>query len=307
MNNQERKVWNLSRAIKSMVYEGFGYGSLGFCVGKLALTKQAGLPYTFGGKKEKTLRGRLNYLIARLFPSDWFDRPSFLYPTWHKVIDGHKFTIRDGEKSPVVKGILDDYRAVKSWEENTQQVIREKVKPGDVCLDVGASMGPISLALAKATGPTGKVIALEPTERCFNYLCWNIRANGYENIFPYKVAGWDKNEIVEVPRNDFNPIFANGVNISDFLKKEGYDKIDFVKIDVDGPETLVLKGLIPVFEANPHLKMVIEFYPLYIEGAGYDPKDFMDILDKYFTYEIIVGDYGDGYWNYFCTRNDYTK
>jgi len=301
--------WRINRAVKSMIYEGFNPGTLAFSLGKLKIVKDFNRKYTTGGKKETALKGRLNYFLARILfhlspeiLTKFLNLPSFFYPVWYREIDGHKFTIKDGEKSPVVVGILNDYRLVKSWEPNTQRVIRENVERGDVCVDIGASMGPISLSLARQVGDSGIVISLEPTERCFNYLCMNIKANGYMNIHPYKLAGWDKDELVEVPCNDYNPVYANGVNVSRFLDYLEIKKVDFIKIDVDGPEPLVLKGLIPTFEANPQLKMIIEYYPKYIEGAGCDPKEFWQILDKYFTYERIEGDYTDEYYNLICKR-----
>ena len=48
--------------------------------------------------------------------------------------------------------------------------------------------------------------------------------------------------------------------------------------------------------------MICEYYPKYIKAADGNPKEFHDILDKYFDLEIIEGDYGHGYWNYFCKR-----
>ena len=73
-------------------------------------------------------------------------------------------------------------------------------------------------------------------------------------------------------------------------------------MDIDGSEPRALKGLIKTFERNPQLKMVIEYYPECIEKCGNNPQDMMDILDKYFTYEKIEGDYTDTYWNYICKR-----
>jgi hypothetical protein len=108
--------------------------------------------------------------------------------------------------------------------------------------------------------------------------------------------------LVGVPVNDYNPIYANGVNVSDYLKKLGVEKVDFIKIDVDGPEVKVLRGLTEVFENNKNVKMIIEYYPKYIEGAGDSPEEFLAIIDKYFTYKKIEGDYGDGYWNLICER-----
>jgi FkbM family methyltransferase len=316
MKTQERTIWEIGKGTKNMLYEGFKFGTIASCLGKMRIiedySKKVNLKinYQYGGSMERTVMGRINYWIAYVLYSLFSDRilvkllelPSFFYPVWYREIDGHKFTIREGEKAPVVKRILNDYKLVKSWEPNTQTIIRENVKRGDVVVDIGASMGPMALSFARQVGDEGKVIALEPTERCFNYLCQNIKANGYKNIFPYKVAGWDKNELVGVPVNDYNPIYANGVNVSDYLKKLGVEKVDFIKIDVDGPEVKVLRGLTEVFENNKNVKMIIEYYPKYIEGAGDSPEEFLAIIDKYFTYKKIEGDYGDGYWNLICER-----
>jgi hypothetical protein len=177
------------------------------------------------------------------------------------------------------------------------------VKFGDTCVDIGASMGDLAMAMANQVGEKGKVIAIEPTERCFNYLCMNIRANHYEDIIhPYKIAAWDKNELVEMPKNDFNPIWCNGWSIADFLDKIGVKKVDFLKMDIDGPEPMALKGLIPVFEKNKHMKMILEVYPKYIEGAGFNVGELWEIVNKYFTWRKILGDYSDEYYNIYAER-----
>ena len=67
-------------------------------------------------------------------------------------------------------------------------------------------------------------------------------------------------------------------------------------MDIDGSEPRALKGLIKTFERNPQLKMVIEYYPKCIEELGNNPDDMLAILDKYFTYQRIPGDYNDEYW-----------
>ena len=73
-------------------------------------------------------------------------------------------------------------------------------------------------------------------------------------------------------------------------------------MDIDGPEPRALKGLIRTIERNQNLKMIVEYYPKYIKEAGNSPEEMMAILDRYFTYEKIEGDYGDGYWNFYCVR-----
>ena len=116
------------------------------------------------------------------------------------------------------------------------------------------------------------------------------------------MAAYDKYDVIKAPLNNPYAASMNAVAIDDYLLWRGIDKVDFIKMDVDGPEPKVLKGLIRTFEKNPQLKMVIEYYPKYIRGAGCDPQEFMDILNKYFNYMIIPNDYEEGCWNYFCIR-----
>jgi hypothetical protein len=129
-------------------------------------------------------------------------------------------------------------------------------------------------------------------------------ANVADNVHPFKMAAWDKEEPTFVPVNaeGSNRIWANGIRVDELLKSEGVEKVDFIKCDVDGAEPQVLKGLIKTFENNPNLKMVFEYYPKYIKMAGGDPLEVLRIIDKYFTYKKIDGDYGDGYWNLYCVR-----
>lgn len=61
----------------------------------------------------------------------------------------------------------------------------------------------------------------------------------------------------------------------------------------------------PTSTFQTSLKMVIEYYPKYIERLGLNPQEVIDFLDTYFTYEKIEGDYGGEYWNYFCVRTLY--
>ena len=73
-------------------------------------------------------------------------------------------------------------------------------------------------------------------------------------------------------------------------------------MDIDGSEPWALKGMEETIRNSPNLIMVCEYYPKYIEMAGGSVKEYDEFLDRYFTREVISGDYGDGYWNLLCRR-----
>lgn len=217
---------------------------------------------------------------------------------YHRILDGRKFCIDFAEKDPAMHEILMDMVLHGEYEPNTTKLVKEHVKPGDVCLDVGASIGYFTTLLAKCAGPTGKVIAIEATKNQFPYLQRNIEANELTNVEAHNVAASDTEEEILIQCNAGNVNKVRGIPLDTIVKVP----IDFMKMDIDGSEPRALKGMIETIERSPKMKLCIEYYPEYIRRIGNDPDEFMAILDKYFDHQKIDGDYGDGYWNIFGTR-----
>lgn len=218
-------------------------------------------------------------------------------------VGGHKFWSFPSKK---MMDIIRDYQALTDvWELETTALVEKYVKSGQICVDVGASVGYFTLLFARQVGSTGKVISIEPTDFQQPYRKRNVKVNGYnDRVILVQAGAWDKDEIIKMPRNA--PTYVQTElrcrPVDDILEELGIMKVDFIKVDVDGPEPNVLKGLIRTIERSPDLKMVIEYYPKYILDAGLNPQDMLDIINKYFTYEVIKGDYTNGCWNYLCMK-----
>lgn len=224
------------------------------------------------------------------------------YVNQYTVVNGHKFWIKPANK---MADIHNDYKILNIWEEATTKIVEENVKPGDICIDVGASVGYFTLLFSRLVGPMGRVIAIEPTDFQQPFLRRNIRKNGYKKIVTQVHCGaWDKDEILKMPLSA--PAYCQFElrcrPVDDILEELGILSVDFIKVDVDGPEPKVLKGLERTIKRSPNMKMIIEFYPKYIESGGCSVEDFQEIIDKYFNKEIIPDDYTEGCWNLFCTR-----
>lgn len=252
----------------------------------------------------KKICPRLVWLICKVIPFwyvyDWLYRAKTREKVFYHKLGENKFVIDLNDPRFSMRIIMYNYLLLKEYEPETTKIVKKIIKKGDTIIDIGASIGYFSFLTSKLVGKTGKIYAIEPTEMGFNFLCRNRIANQAWNVYPYKMAAWDKEEPVFVPLNaeGSNRIWANGIRIDKLVKS----KVDFIKCDVDGAEPQVLRGLIKTFEHNPKLKMVFEYYPKYIEMAGGDPKEVMKIIDKYFIWKKISGDYGKGYWNLFCQR-----
>tara|TARA_S200000501_G_scaffold345944_1_gene358988 strand:- start:387 stop:1208 length:822 start_codon:yes stop_codon:yes gene_type:complete len=220
---------------------------------------------------------------------------------YHDVFD-FKIIIDPNDKTFVLKNLI-TYSMFDTYEPETYKILKEHLNEGDIVLDIGANIGLMSLIFSRIVGNKGRIYSFEPTKENFKYLCENKFLNDAKNIHPYNLAAWDKNEIVRMPKNSLqleNVQWCNGVNISDFLNKLGTNKVDFIKMDIDGAEPWAFLGLEKLIQMNPQIKMICEFYPKYIESAEGDPDAFKNNLLKCFDIEIIHGDYGDGYWNYLC-------
>jgi FkbM family methyltransferase len=204
--------------------------------------------------------------------------------------------------------ILNDYKVLDIWEKETTAIVERDVKRGDVCVDVGASQGYFAMLFARLVGKTGKVVAIEPTDFQQPYLRKNIRKNGYKGIIKLVHCGaWDKDEVVAMPLSapEYCQFKLRCRPVDDILEELGIWNIDFIKIDADGPEPKILKGMTRTIERSPKMKMVIEFYPKYIEDGGCSVQEFKDTIDKYFDVHIIPDDYTEGCWNLYCTRKKY--
>ncbi len=232
------------------------------------------------------------------------DKPSLFYQT----MDGLQFLVYPdiNPKQEKMAEIMLDFVAhgKAGYEPETTKIVKGLIKEGDVCVDVGASIGYFTLLMGRLVGKTGKVIAIEPVPEQHPYLAMNVITNGLKDrVSIYNVAASDKVEDKEM----FTAALLKGTNtivhcipLDDILAD--LPKVDFIKMDIDGSEPQALKGLEKTIAKNKDLKLIIEFYPKYLKAAGNSPEELLALLTKDFAIEKIEKDYGDEYWNYLCIR-----
>jgi len=131
--------------------------------------------------------------------------------------------------------------------------------PGMHCLDLGANLGFYALLEAKTVGDTGHVYAVEPVEKNFDTLNKNIALNRYKNISTYNFAVGNYTGKAEmkisrrsnngslcpysVPRELIGRISVSLITLKDFCCLAKVKKLDLIRMDVEGYETEVIKGL----------------------------------------------------------------
>lgn len=146
-------------------------------------------------------------------------------------------------------------RLVGQYERTKMGLFRRCVQHDMVVIDVGANLGDFTLVAAKAVGPRGKVVAFEPDPQNFGWLTKSVGRNGFKNIeirqealsasegtapfFLSDVSGWHTLNVGQVPLSGERAPIVVQTRPLDTLT---LDRLDVVKIDVEGAEYEVLCG-----------------------------------------------------------------
>lgn len=190
------------------------------------------------------------------------------------------------ERYPILEcgGVLKGFRmrvdwqihrsfAYGSWEPEVVDAIQRNVTPGMTAMDIGAHGGFYSLLFSKAVGPAGRVFAFEPLPANTRVLEENILLNGIRNIFSRHeaVADFSGELSFQFPHHNRSlvagPVAAGDslgtfsvpcISLDDFMREE-CAAVDFIKMDVEGAETDVLRGARNLLHAF-HPGMMIELH-----------------------------------------------
>lgn len=168
------------------------------------------------------------------------------------------------------------------------QLLHHLLHPGMVYFDIGAHVGQFTLMAARRVGHAGQVHAFEATREVFEQLVRNVHLNGFENIHPNHAAVFDRAGMVELMtcapgkaafnavgrplRPDDQVIGSQNVpslRMDDYCRERNISRIDFVKIDVNGPELHVIRGFGSLLEGSQAPSLVCEFNDLTTAPLGY--------------------------------------
>ncbi len=204
--------------------------------------------------------------------------------------------------NPPNETISSTIRATGQWEPFETRIILENLNAGDVFVDIGANIGYYTIVTANQVGPNGKVIAYEPETNNFCLLQDNIGINQLNNVTSANCGLSDKTYssplyLCEENSGDHR-IYSDSTkrHCTNVQLVKGDDhilpitrKVNFIKIDTQGAECKILKGLRKVIALNQdHLKMVIEFWPYGLRHCGDSGLDLWRELSKYnFNYYNI--------------------
>ena len=179
--------------------------------------------------------------------------------------------------------------------------LRDCLNRGNSFMDVGANVGYFSLFAAKTVGRTGSVFAFEPGKFAFDLLSQNKNLNRLDWLHIYNVGLGEMDTIATFncggpgddvyssleeirhpnasPKN-FRKISIRLLQADDWSKSVGLDHIDLLKIDVEGAEYSVLKGMRRMLEGKKIARIMLETSKGMSEGFDYSPSDLCTFLKE---------------------------
>jgi len=189
---------------------------------------------------------------------------------------------------PVVSGAL----MLGVYEKFETELMRKILKPGMTVLDVGANVGYYTAIAAYRVGNHGRVIAFEPDPVNFSFLNATIKANAFQNVSAHQAALGDRNDETTLFKSPSNmgdhrmyafpesteTITVPLMTLDDFVKSQGLQKIDVIKMDIQGAEGQALRGMMNALGAQKSVTLITEFWPKGLKAAGTDPRWFLETL-----------------------------
>ena len=191
--------------------------------------------------------------------------------------------------------------ALEKYEPYLTELMLSKINKGDIVLDIGANIGYDTVLFADKVGNEGKVIAIEPDPINFEILKKNIKENKLKDVVAVQAAVGSENKKMEIYESKENygdhRMWGNGPSVSvfcrkldDLLKELDYQKIDFIKIDVQGFEAEVIEGGKEMIEKNKPI-IFFEYWPWGIKNAGSEIKEMMEFFRKIYKKIFWVDEY----------------
>ena len=214
----------------------------------------------------------------------------------------HGLCSREGEHHAEVFGYkikldLADYiqRSIYlgTFEPRESAQIRAYLKPGMTFVDVGANVGYYTLLAASLVGRGGRVLAFEPSPYAFDRLAETIKRNNLSQVCAVQSGLGDASGEAQLfsplSGNHSPSMVSNGVGspinvpvrrLDDWLAEHEVDRVDLMKIDIEGFEPNVIKGAAECVRQGRLRAILCEFNKYWLEMNGSSPSQLYHLLTR---------------------------
>lgn len=204
------------------------------------------------------------------------------------------------------------------------------IKNDDIFFDIGGNIGQTALNVAKKIGKNGKVYCFEPFPENYDSLLFNLKLNtSINNIIPENIALGENETILEMYKSCIGNSGGNrivsdatyknesaiGVRVTtldNYCKENKIEKINFIKIDVEGFELKVLNGAINTLK-NLSPKLYIEIVDTNLIEQGDSAQELINFLINigYSIFDSVTDkqikkyvELSENCYDIYCTKNN---
>jgi FkbM family methyltransferase len=162
-------------------------------------------------------------------------------------------------------------------------LLERRLKGDFVFLDVGASVGGYALFAAGLGGARARILAVEPLPEVFERLVYNIQQSEFANVKALSCALADIDGEITLFVNTHNQgetsvrivsaearveqMRVRAKTLLTLAREEGYDRIDAIKLDVEGAEDLILDSFLSEAPRSLWPRLIVMEYTLLRAGA----------------------------------------
>jgi FkbM family methyltransferase len=194
-----------------------------------------------------------------------------------------------------------------TWEPAISGWVASRLQAGDCFLDVGANIGYYTLLASKVVGERGKVVAVEAAPWIYSLLCNNVKINQLANVrtvlaavgsergktrlFSGQAENIGETSTVRKTKPDDDGIEVEVYSLQEILLANEIEKARMIKIDVEGAELLVLRGLAPILEQFPYnVEIVMEISPYLMVRPEQSIEELLSIMQMHGFHGFFLED-----------------
>jgi len=189
-----------------------------------------------------------------------------------------------------------------SFEPLVRDAIETLLEPGDTAIDVGSHVGHHGVTMRDRIGPDGSLFLFEPHPKNSALIERTIDHNGWQNIELVRKGLYDEEAVFPLVENEVNTgavqletdeeraavetYEIETMRLSEFLEDRAIDRVDLMKIDVEGAESNIITDIAD--ELDRFKAIIMELHRDKLSETVYQRT--FDILDEHGTVATITGD-----------------
>jgi FkbM family methyltransferase len=171
------------------------------------------------------------------------------------------------------------------WEPELNHLMRRYLQEGMTVIDAGANIGYMSVLASQLVGESGRVFSVEADPSNIPILHANLDRLGKGNATVLPIAAWHEEAGLDlfsgdqggagsfVAAADSDEGLIRAAPLGDVV--EG--RVDFMKVDCEATDHLVVKGAAKLIDTNPDMLITVEFNPDFTGHTGFSPEGVLDV------------------------------